>query len=277
MGVLVITDSTAAIPRELVDQLDILVVPMRVEVGGKSYLDGALSPEELVSHLEEGLKTSAPSPGDFVERLSAASGDGAVVLTVASRLSATYASALTAARISGHKDRIAVIDTKTAAGGQGLVVLAAARAAAEGLSLDAVAKRALEVSERVHLVAAVAHVHYLVRGGRMPTKIAHLGEALGLRILFELRKGWVYPVLPRLSEAGAMDQILAQLERTRPRRPEAALHASILHSMRPDATEELKAVIEGHGEHVDVFVTSFGSVMLAHTGPGILGLAWWWE
>jgi len=179
MGVLVITDSTAAIPRELIDQLDIRVVPMRVEVGGTSYLDGELSPEQLVGHLEEGLKTSAPSPGDFVEMLRATSEDGAIVLTVTSRLSATYESALTAARISGHKDRITVIDSKTAAGGQGLVVLAAAKAAAEGLSLDAVAKRAVEVSQRVHLVAAVAHVRYLVRGGRMPTTIARAGEALG--------------------------------------------------------------------------------------------------
>jgi len=277
MGVLVITDSTAAIPRELIDQLDIRVVPMRVEVGGTSYLDGELSPEQLVGHLEEGLKTSAPSPGDFVEMLRATSEDGAIVLTVASRLSATYESALTAVRISGHKDRITVIDSKTAAGGQGLVVLAAAKAAAEGLSLDAVAKRAVEVSQRVHLVAAVAHVRYLVRGGRMPTTIARAGEALGLQILFELRKGRIYPVFPRLSETGAIDQILAQLERTRPKSPGSVLHASVLHSMRPDAAEELKGLIEGHGEHVDVFVTSFGSVMLAHTGPGILGLAWWWE
>jgi len=253
------------------------VVPMRIEVGGKSYLDGELSPEKLVAHLEEGIKTSAPSPGDFVEILGAASDDGAIVLRVASRLSATYESALAAARISGHKERIAVIDSRTAAGGQGLVVLAAAKAVAEGLSLDAVAKRALEVSERVHLVAAVAHVRYLVRGGRMPTTVARAGEALGLRILFELRKGRIYPVLPRLPETGAMDQIVAQLERTRPQKPAAELHASVLHSMRPDAAEELKAAIEGRGEHVDVFVTSFGSVMLAHTGPGILGLAWWGE
>lgn len=276
MSVTIVTDSTATIPATLVEHHQIRVVPMHVEVGGESYLDGEIPLEELASRLDEGVKTSAPSPGEFASALEDAGEDGAVVLTVASRLSGTYQSAVNAARALGVEG-IRVVDTGTAAGGQGLVVLAAAEAATGGASLDAVVKRASEVASQVHLVAAVEHLGYLVRGGRMPASVARAGEALGLRVLFELRQARVHPVRPRLSASGARDQIMAHWRRSRPRTSTTTLHAAVLHAMRADAAEELVATLSAEEPGADTFVGSFGPVMVAHTGPGVLGVAWWWE
>ena len=144
MSVTVVTDSAASLPAGAVEDLGIVVVPMTLVLGGLVYADGDLSPDELVERAtQETVTTSSPSPGDFlkaVARSSKPKGPEAefLVLTVSSAMSATYEVARTAASYLDDVEA-RVIDTGTAAGAQGLVVLAAAELAATGASLDEVA------------------------------------------------------------------------------------------------------------------------------------------
>src|SRR5205807_6374543 len=110
-------------------------------------------------------------PGEFVEAIDAASrasgGSGVLVATVASTMSATYRAASIAAAESDATS-VRLVATGTAAGGEGLVVLAAAQAAKSGASLDDVVATAEAVAGRVHLVAAVDGLDHLVKSGRVP-------------------------------------------------------------------------------------------------------------
>lgn len=281
MSVAVIADDAAAVPRELATRLGIRLVPMQLEIGGRPVPTDQLEMGELVRHLDDGVQTSGPPPGAFVEAVTEAvteggPADGVVILTVAQRFSSTYQTAQTATRLLPEATPVRVVDTGTAAGGEGLVVLAAAQAARAGAPLEAVVAKAEEVRPRVRLVAAVDHLTYLVRGGRVPASVGRMGDRLGLRVLFELRDSHVRPLAPGRTRSSAVDQLLGHWRRSRPSGPHH-LHLSALHALRSEEADQLLGAISAEVEPETAFIATFGAVMVAHTGPGVVGLAWWWE
>lgn len=278
MPIAVISDSAAALEPALASRYGVCIVPMQLEIGGQPVAEADISLDQLVAGLDDGVKTSAPPPGAFAELLERArddGADGAIVLTVGANLSSTYQSASTAASILGDGWPVTVVDTGTAAGAEGLVVLAAAEAAKEGKSLREVEARAQRAASNVRLVAAVDTLTYLVRGGRLAAGAARAGNHLGVRPLFELRRAKIRPLRPSLSSDGAFDQILAQWRRSKV--DGARLHVAALHALRGDDAEALLEKVSAEVEPATALVGTFGPVMVAHTGPGVIGLAWWWE
>lgn len=272
MSVTVVTDSAASIPLELVEQLGIVVVPMSVIIGDTVYADGSLGLDEVMARVDEGVSTSGTNPGEFLQAIESIDGE-VLVLTISRQMSSTFEAARTAARMGG--DRARVVDTGTAAGGQGLVVLAAAEAAARGESLDAVAAVAQRVIERVHLVATVENLDRLIASGRVPGIAALANRWLGLQPLFEFRGGSAHPLRPAFSRDAALDRMLAAWRNSI--EPGARLHAAALHAeAEEDATRLLKQVVTERTA-ATAFVAPFNSVMVVHTGLGLVGLAWWWE
>lgn len=274
MAVAVVTDSAAAIPAEVATQLGIAVVPMRFTIGVESYEEGDLPLGEVVRRFDEGIRTSGPPPGAFVEAIERADqGDGIVVLTVSSRMSSTHRAAVVAAEVANNKVR--VVDTMTAAGAQGLVVLATAEAAAGGQSLDSVVTMAQRVRDRVRLVASLDTLDFLVKGGRVPDLAGRAGRHLGVRPLFEFRRGKIKPLRPALSRDGALDQLLGYWRRSLVEG--AALRMVALHAMAPEAAQRLVTKVLAETQPATCLISTFGAVMVAHTGPGVTGLAWWWD
>ncbi|MGH9065225.1 MAG: DegV family protein [Acidimicrobiales bacterium] len=273
MSVAVVTDSAAAIPAEMAGRLGITIVPMRLSIGDDSYEEGEIPLEEVVRRFDEGVRTSGPAPAAFAEAIEGAeTGHGVVVLTVSERMSSTHKAARLAADLRGEQAR--VVDTWTAAGGQALVVLAAAEAAAEGLTLDQVTARAQKVRSHVRLVAAVDTLDYLVKGGRLPDLAGRAGRYLGVRPLFEFRAGGIKPLRPSLSRDGALDALLNHWRRSRVEG--ALLHLVVSHALDPETAEYLVSGVRAEIEPATCLVESFGPVMVAHTGPGVTGLAWRW-
>lgn len=276
MSVIVVTDSAASLPQEAAAELGVVVVPMTLVVGGIRYSDGDLSPDELLDRLSvEPVSTASPSPGDIVKRIEdEETEDGAVILTVSSRMSATYEVARTACRYLGN-EKIRVVDTATAAGGQGLVVLAAAAAANEGASVDEVVRVAESVAADVRLVAYLPTLDSLARSGRVPGAAAWAGRFLGFRPLFEFADGQARPLRPALSEQAALDRIIGYSLKDRTDR--ARLTAAVLQAQAPDAAAAVSRRLEESVPDARIFAAPFSSVMVAHTGPGLIGLAWWWS
>jgi DegV family protein with EDD domain len=274
-----VTDSAASLPAEVVRASDVTVVPMWVAIGGQQYRDGELSLEEVLSRVGEGLSTSGPAPGELAEAARQADqGDGVVILTLAHEMSGVYQSARLATDLL-EGEKTAVVDTETAAGAEGLVVLAASRAAHDGLPLDAVVERARHAAARVRLLATLPSLDYLARGGRVPGAAAWGARWLGLNPVFEFRKGKVKPLRPargsrqarrRITDIWARD---IDMERQRG----ATLHVAAMHAAEPAVAEELLAEVRRRCEPATAFVGSFSPVMVAHTGPGLVGLAWWWD
>jgi DegV family protein with EDD domain len=272
MPVTVVTDSAASIPSELVEELGIVVVPMSVIIGGTVYPDGQLALDEVMARVSEGVSTSGTNPGEFLEAIEPIDGD-VVILTISRQMSSTFEAARTAANMAGGKAR--VLDTGTAAGGQGLVVLAAAEAAARGESVDGVVAAAERVIKLVRLVATVENLDRLIASGRVPGIAALANRWLGMQPLFEFRSGGARPLRPAFSRDGAFERMLAAWRHSTV--PGARLHVAALHA---EAEEDAKGLLKQVTTEVTpatAFVAPFNSVMVVHTGLGLVGLAWWWE
>jgi DegV family protein with EDD domain len=274
MSVAIVTDSAAAVPPERAREHGITVVPMWIHAGGEMIAEGERPLGELLG--DESVTTSAPTPGDYEVAIRARIDEGStevVVLTITAAMSASHYAASVAARQVG--EHVRVVDTTTAAGGQALVVLAAAECASIGGGVDDVVGVAHDVASRVRLLGMVPHLEHLVRSGRVPGIAGWAGRTFGINPLFELRDGKVKRLRPAIGSEAAVDRMVTRFRRERV--PGARAHVSALHALAPDGAAALLQRVEDEGDVVDGFVSEFGPVMVVHTGPGLLGLAWWWE
>ena len=247
---------------------------MEAVIGGTPYHDGELPIDDVMARVRDGVSTSAPTPGAFAQALEQVMGDeGALVLTIAHSMSATFDAARTAAGLVGG--RVRVFDTATAAGAQGLVVLEAARAAAAGATLDEVEHAARRAAERVRLMATVPGLDRLAESGRVPGVAAWAGRWLGLQPVFQFRAGGVRPQLPARSRKAALDRMAGALRESRVE--DARLRVSALHAAALDEATALLDAARHVAPPAEEFVAPFSPVMVAHTGLGLVGLAWWWD
>jgi DegV family protein with EDD domain len=287
VSVTVVTDSAASLPSGAAEDLGIVVVPMTLVLGGLVYADGDLSPSELVLRSQsEPVSTSAPSPGDFLKAIAVSTdhvetASEVLVLTVSSSMSATYEVARTAASYVDDA-QVRVVDTATAAGAQGLVVLAAAQLAATGASLDEVASRAQRVAGQVRLMATLKNLDHLARSGRVPQAAAWAGRTIGVQVMFEFSGGKARPRRPARTERGALERMVGAAVRSRPSRTEvtsarAVLKGAVLQAQAEDSAATLHGLVTDAVPEAEIFEAPFSSVMVAHTGPDLVGLAWWWE
>ena len=275
MSVVVVTDSAATVPAELAARLGIVVVPLRINLGGESLLDGEVAPEVLLERTEE-VTTSGPTPADFLAAIEDHAGsEGVLIATVSHAMGAgTYLAAKTA--LAAAKVPARLVDTETAAGGQGLVVVAAAEAAQRGASLEAVEATARDVLARVRLVATFPNLDHLVGSGHVPEAPAWAARGLGLNPVIELKRGKVTPLAPALNAERARRRIVDVWRRSRPSVP-TRLHVAALHSLAEEAAGQLLAAVCEETPPHTAFVGPFGTGMLVHSGPGVVGLAWWWQ
>ncbi len=273
--VAVVTDGAASLPPGVCDALGVGVVPMSVMIGNTVREDQEVAPADVVESAGRDLvTTSAPSPGDYLRTLEELGDRPVVIATVARRMSASYDAAMTAARYVPQR-RVAVVDTETAAGGQGLVVMAAAQASRAGGSHDDVTAAARGVIRRVRLLAFLDQLDYLARSGRVPDVAARAGQSLGMRAVFEFSGGRVRGRLPARSTDAAVARIMAACRAGRS--DGARLHAAVVDAKSPHAAESLMTAVRRLSPDGEVYAAPFSSVMVAHTGPGVAGLAWWWE
>jgi DegV family protein with EDD domain len=275
----IVTDSAASIPPDLAAACGIEVVPLHLMVGDRAVANGEISRSELADRWDEGITTSSPSPGEFIEAAERAGGDEVVILTVSSRVSGVWNAARLAAESASVP--LSVVDTETAAGAQALVVLAAAEAAASGADRSAVEAAAREAIDAVRLIAVVDGLDHLVRSGRVPGIAGWAGRMLGLQPLFEFRHGAARRLRPATSREAALARIVGHWRRSRGRAaPGDELHVAGLHASAEDEAEALlKQVRDELAPAVPAIelTLEFSPVMVAHTGPGLVGLAWWWK
>ena len=281
--VAVVVDSAASLPAGLGEDQQLHVVPMQLTIEGKTYLDGRdLTPTEfyrMQQGMTEAPTTSSPSPTRFLEafRDAAKEASSVLCLTVSPKFSSAYDSARTAALDAEEilpRGRVAVVDSESAAGGQGLIAMEALRAARRGAGLEEAVAAARSVASRVLLLAFLDTLYYVWRSGRVP-RVAHLGATL-LRIkpLFELSHGEVRTVARPRTAPKAADLMLRLMWR---RAGLAPVHATVMHADALDAAERLRERVESDFPCEELFISEFSPVMGAHTGPGLLGVAFWTE
>jgi DegV family protein with EDD domain len=278
--VAIITDSVACLPKELAEEYGIEVVPIEVRFGDEVYRDGVdISPDEFYARLRRAEKlptTAAALPGPLLETFRKASRRATSILciTLSSKLSGMFNSAWLAiemAKESLPNVVIKLLDSETAAAAQGLVVLAAARAAALGESLTEVIETAKSVIKRVHLVVMVDTLHYLVKGGHVPRIAAVATSLLKIKPLLTIRMGEAIPLTNPRTIPGAVKRMLQIMKQKIVKGQ--PLHVAVMHADARDKAIELKNQVASKFKCAELFITEFTPVMGAHTGPGVIGVA----
>jgi DegV family protein with EDD domain len=215
----VVTDSTAYIPEEALDGLDIPVIPLWLIWGDERFRDGVdIDPPTFYRRLRESRDfptTSQPSAGvfmDFYRRVAAETNSDTIVgIYISSGISGTVASA-EAAKAQLPELNITIIDSLSTSTSLSFVVLAAARAAAAGKSINEIVAAAEEVRDRVHILFAVDTLEYLHRGGRIGGAKRLLGTALNIKPLLHLEHGRVEPLAQVRTKRKAIVRMLEVAE-----------------------------------------------------------------
>jgi DegV family protein with EDD domain len=210
----VICDSTGDIPEELLKKYGISIVPLNILFGTESLRDRIdITPEQFYKRLVVDKihpTTSAPAPGIFSElyKKLAKETDEIVVLTISSKLSATYESALQAKELAGNVCKVEVVDSLETCGGLGLPALRAAQAAEKGAKLNEIVDMLKDVLPRTRAFMIFDTLEYLRKGGRIGAAAAFLGGMLKLNPIITLKDGLVHPVARARNRAKAMDELV---------------------------------------------------------------------
>lgn len=273
----VVTDSTSYLPSVALDALPISVVPLQVSVDGAAGAEGLdVSPSDVAVALrsKRAVSTSLPTPISVVDAITEAAADGhdVCVVHLSSALSGTYAATqVHASRIASELGvQVSVIDSRQVAMGLGFVVLAAARAAAEGSSIEEVAAAAEIAIGGVSVYFLVDTLEYLRRGGRLSASQALVGSALAIKPILEVRDGEVVAK----EKVRTASKALSRLEKLAIETAAGApVRLAVHHLAAPTEAQDLADKLAGQLELIArPIVSEVGAVVGAHAGPGLLGV-----
>lgn len=277
--VVIVTDSTATVPRDLIQELDIRVVPVPLSFDNQTFRDGVdITPAEIYRRLSNGKSiptTAAPSAGDFLRVFVAAGQEasGIVSIHMSPDLSTTHNVAVAASQLVDDVP-IRVFNCRTVAMGQGFVVLEAARAAATGATLDEVVSRAEEVAAKVSLFFTLDTFEYLYRGGRIGGAAALMATALQIKPVLCLNDGHIEVFAKPRTRRRAIELVLREMTERIGRHP---IHVAVFHADVSKEAEDLKQRVAERFNCVELYVAEFTPVMGIHTGPGVLGVVFYPE
>jgi DegV family protein with EDD domain len=279
--VVVITDSLACLPKELIAQYGIRVAPISLYFGDKTYKDGVdLTPDEayrLFLKDPDAFKTSGSNPMEWIEACRDASRetDSVVCITLSSKLSVVYNGVLDVKRrLKSELPRLSieVLDSNTVTPAEGFVVLAAARAAEAGRSLKEVVKAAKAVRDKVSLIAFMDTLRHIYRTGRIPKIAALAGSVLSIKPMLTVRDGLVrFLGVVRSHERGIRRMLKVMREQV----GESPVHVAVMHAFAREEGEKLVERIKAEFNCTELWLTSLSPVMGYATGTGTLGLAFY--
>jgi DegV family protein with EDD domain len=271
----IVTDSSACLPADLVQQHDIHVIPLKVLFGDKAYREGIdLSNQEFYHMLAEAETlptTSQPSAGEFFDLYSELSKDGHEIISIhiSSKLSGTISSVQSAKEMLPEA-RITIVDSASTAMGLGLMVLTAARAAAEGKTTAEIVAAVEKMIPAMNVIFVVDTLKYLQKGGRIGGAAALVGTLLKIKPILCLKDGRVEPLDKVRSKRKALARLLEVVEeRVGPGTP---VQVVVLHAQAPDEARELEQEVRARFNCTECYFTEVGPVLGTHTGPGLVGL-----
>ena len=190
----IITDSTLDLPVELIREKNIEVLPLLINFGEESYLDGVeITTKEMIDKINATgiLPTTAQvTPNRFEETFKKYLDEGykIVALTLSSDMSGTYQSACIAKDML-ESDDIVVIDSRNVTSGLGLLVLKACELRDKGLGIKEIEEEILKAIPKVKSSLNFESLENLVRGGRLSKTAGTIGSVLGLRLILEVKDG----------------------------------------------------------------------------------------
>jgi len=272
----IVTDSTADLPAELIEKYGIEVVSLKVHFGEEVYEDRELLPEQFYEKLVRSSKlptTSQPSPVDFLDvykRLNETPDTQILSIHLSSALSGTYQSAMLAKSMLEENADITIIDGKSASYGTGMLIEAAARAAASGKTMDEIIEIVNRLREHTRLYFLVDTLEYLHKGGRIGKASAVFGSLLNIKPILSIDDdGEVYAVDRIRGQKRAMGRIIELLKEDF---GDEEVNVDLAFADNKESADELGALMKQHFQVKEYTYTRIGSVIGAHAGTGAIAV-----
>jgi DegV family protein with EDD domain len=274
MNIKIVTDSTCDLPQEVINELDITVVPCYINFPDKSYIDGVdISRKEFyqkLPHYEVPPTTSAPALGTFLQAykdLVDGGADAILSIHISSILSGIHNVAVLASEAM-EKMVVKTFDAGQLSLGTGLVVEAVARAAKAGESLENLMKLARDMASRSFTFAAIDTMKYLQRSGRVSHLKASLGSLLQIKPILQMHQARVQMSMARTLK-GSMVRLVEILRSLGPLQKVALVHTNA-----PDRAAQLLELAMPYISQKDKFYSmDVTPVLGAHLGPGGFGFS----
>jgi DegV family protein with EDD domain len=274
----IVTDSVAGIPGELAEEYGIKVIPAAmIRYNGTSYVEGVtLSISEayrLIQKDPDGFGTSALSPGYILDEYRQLAGDAQSIFHVAlsSELSAGYQAATVAAEMLTKESpqvKLRVLDSKTVAGAQGLIVLNAARTAAKGKGLDEVVRVAEQVRGETRGIMMLDTLRYVYRTGRMSKLSSRLASMLHIRPINRMTDKGTLEFVDRVrSRESGYKRMIEIIKQEAPAQP---LQFMVMHAAAPQMADRFCYLLQQNFDCGGVLISEYSPVMGYAAGPGAL-------
>lgn len=287
MKIGIVTDSSADIPKNIAADYKITIVPMYVGYDGVLYREGReITTDKVFNALEHGKKvnTSAPSVGDFIKTfkklLEVNKNDVVCYIGLSSKLSGSINSALTASK-SFPENKIEIFDSKTSTINLGFITIEAAKAAIKGTTLGKIDRLINRLIEDSSFTAFLESMEYVFKGGRA----AFLGKFLSSAIIFTpiLTIGSSGKVKLQKFARNLDTAVLELFKRTKAdalklfKSGYSKINIGIFYGRAKKRAQDIKQMISKDKElsaiSDNVIITEITTIISAHTGPGICGVA----
>lgn len=278
MRTAIVTDSTAYIPEEIRQQLEIHMIPLNVIFGDASYQEELeLTADQFyikVNEQEALPKTSQPAIGLFVELFEDLSRkyDAVISIHLSSGISGTYQTATAAAQMV-EGVRIYTYDSEISCAIQGFYVLEAARMAMAGKAPEEILQRMDEIKQSAKGLFVVDDLNHLQRGGRLSGAQAFIGSLLQVKPVLHFENKVIVPLEKIRTQKKALKRVVELFDEDA--RQGLPMEAVVIHAKREEKAQELAQQLKEAYPHVDVSIGYFGAVIGTHLGEGTIGLGWY--
>ena len=268
----IVVDSTAQIPREMVEMYPNLhIVSLKVRIGDREWPEDELPTAELFKIAKESKlhpQTSQPAPGDFIEICKPLidAGKEIIIITVSGGLSGTVQGAKSVAKLLDVQ-RIHVIDSGTTTIGMVQMAKMALTMAASGMAVRYIVEKIHDMIEATHTFLLVDTLEYLYKGGRIGGAAALFGTILQIRPVLYLLEGKVTVMDKVRTKQRAVTRMLEELQKY-----QNLEYIGVAHIDVPIEGQEITARIKAMYPNTQVLPAAIGSVLGAHLGPGMVGL-----
>ncbi|RAK18885.1 DegV family protein with EDD domain [Anoxybacillus vitaminiphilus] len=275
----VVTDSTVDLSNDIIEKLQIEVVPLTFTIDDKMYVDRVdITPDEFMEKMKQSSelpKSSQPAVGQFVEVYNRLSKEGFDVISIhmTGEMSGTVRSAESAAMLA--EANVTVIDSRFISVALGFQVIEAAKMAQEGKSIAEITRRLDEIQANTYLYVTVDTLENLVKGGRIGRGKALIGSLLNIKPIASLADGVYTPITKVRSHAQIVKYLTKQfIEDTKGKTVKAA---GIAHADSFDLANRLKESIAKETGITDIEVIYTTPIIATHTGPGAIGFMYYAE
>jgi DegV family protein with EDD domain len=276
----ILTDTTASIPKRLIETLQIEIVPYYVHRGLETLRDMVdVKPAEFADWLSGAKRlptTSNPAPGDYLRGLLNLAGrvKGIIALTMTSRGSGAYQSCWAAVDLFREHTPdllVEVVDTLQVAMSQGWAAIEAARAAMRGLDFESVQRRACGVARQGMMIQTADTLRYLHMGGRIGRAQHLVGSLLNIKPLIGMQDGEIVALGTARSRLKAYRRMVDLMQQ---RVGEgAAIKAAFTHVAAREQVERVQALVTERFDCIEKIVTELSPALAVHSGPGTVGVS----